>query len=76
MADTTRVQLDMPPKSMERLKRLRERTEASSYAEVIRDALRLYEFAINETEAGRRIKSANEDGTDAIIYVGAGGANG
>ncbi len=66
----------MPPKSMDRLKRLREKTEASSYAEVIRDALRLYEFAINEAEAGRQIKSTGADGKDAVVYVGAGGANG
>ena len=39
---TTRVQLEMPPQAMERLQRLKDRTEAASYAEVIRNALRLY----------------------------------
>jgi len=36
---TTRVQLEMPPQAMERLQRLKEKTEAASYAEVIRNAL-------------------------------------
>ena len=40
---TTRVQLEMPPQAMERLQKLKDRTEAASYAEVIRNALRLYE---------------------------------
>ena len=35
---TTRVQLEMPPQAMERLQRLKEKTEAASYAEVIRNA--------------------------------------
>ena len=40
---TTRVQLEMPPQAMVRLQKLKERTEAASYAEVIRNALRLFE---------------------------------
>jgi hypothetical protein len=49
---TTRVQLEMPPQAMERLQRLKERTEAASYAEVIRNALRLFEALIAEHEKG------------------------
>lgn len=40
---TTRVQLELAPVSMDQLKRLKERTGAASYAEVIRNALRKYE---------------------------------
>ena len=50
---TTRVQLEMPPQAMERLQRLKEKTEAASYAEVIRSALRLFEALVEEHE--RRI---------------------
>ena len=50
---TTRVQLEMPPQAMERLQRLKERTEAASYAEVIRSALRLFEALVDEHEKGR-----------------------
>jgi Arc/MetJ-type ribon-helix-helix transcriptional regulator len=49
---TTRVQLEMPPQAMERLQRLKERTEAASYAEVIRNALRLFEALVEEHEKG------------------------
>jgi len=52
---TKRVQMDMPPKSVQRLKRLQEITEASSYAEVMRNALRLYEAIIEEVESGNKI---------------------
>ena len=50
-----RVQMDMPAKSFERLERLRNVTEAASYAEVMRNALRLYEALISEVEVGHEI---------------------
>ncbi|MGN6154772.1 MAG: hypothetical protein ACTHN4_03455 [Sphingomicrobium sp.] len=52
---TKRVQMDLPPKSVERLKRLQEYTEAVSYAEVMRNALRLYEALVIETENGNEV---------------------
>ncbi len=47
-----RVQLDLPEKSLARLQDLKAKTEASSYAEVIKNALRLYESVVSEAEAG------------------------
>lgn len=44
---TTRVQLELPPKAMKRLVSLKERTEAASYAEVVRNALVHYEAFMN-----------------------------
>ncbi len=52
---TKRVQMEMPPRSFERLKLLQQKTEASSYAEVVRNALRLYEALVDEVESGNRI---------------------
>jgi hypothetical protein len=40
---------------MERLKALKDKTEAASYAEVIKNALRLYEALIGEAEAGQEV---------------------
>jgi Arc/MetJ-type ribon-helix-helix transcriptional regulator len=40
---TTRVQLELPEPSMERLKALKDKTEAASYAEVIKNSLRFDE---------------------------------
>ena len=50
-----RIQMDMPPRSVERLKRLQDVTEAASYAEVMKNALRLYGALIEEVEAGHEI---------------------
>lgn len=50
-----RIQMDMPSRSVERLKRLQDVTEAASYAEVMKNALRLYEALIDEIEAGNEI---------------------
>jgi hypothetical protein len=38
------------------------KTEASSYAEVLKNALRLYEALIDETERGNEFLIRNEDG--------------
>jgi hypothetical protein len=53
--ETTRVQFELPPASMERLRKLKELTEAGSYAEVFRNALRYYEFLIQQAEAGNEV---------------------
>jgi len=47
-----RVQLDLSEKALGRLQDLKEKTEASSYAEVVKNALRLYEAILAEFEAG------------------------
>lgn len=62
LRDTVRVQLELPEKSMERLRALKDRTEAVSYAEVIKDAIRLYEDFIKETEADREFYIKDADG--------------
>jgi hypothetical protein len=45
------IRLDLQPRTWERLQSIKERTEARSYAEVIREALRHYEAALNNTRA-------------------------
>jgi ribbon-helix-helix CopG family protein len=61
---TTRVQLELPESSFERLKSLRDKTEASSYAEVMKNALRLYEALIAEAEGGNEICVKRSDGKE------------
>lgn len=63
---TTRVQLELPEPSMERLKVLKDKTEAASYAEVIKNALRLYEALIGEAEAGNEVLIKSRDGTEKV----------
>ena len=57
-----RVQLDFAPRSMERLNTLKFKTEASSYAEVVKNALRLYEALIEETESGKQFLVRDQNG--------------
>ena len=64
---TTRVQLELPPQAMERLQRLKEKTEAASYAEVIRNALRLLEALVEEHEKGSEFALKRSDG-ETVAY--------
>jgi hypothetical protein len=57
-----RVQLDFPPRAMERLNTLKAKTEASSYAEVVKNALRLYEALIEEDESGKQFLTRDKNG--------------
>ena len=68
---TTRVQLEMPPQAMVRLQKLKDRSEAASYAEVIRNALRLYEALVEEHEKGSEftLKRANGETVQYKIFV-------
>lgn len=59
---TTRVQLEMPPQAMVRLQKMKDRTEAASYAEVIRNALRLFEALVDEHEKGSEFFLKRADG--------------
>ena len=53
--ETVRVQMDLNPPAIERLKVLKEKTEASSYAEVTKNAYRLYDMLIEMQESGRSL---------------------
>jgi Ribbon-helix-helix protein, copG family len=66
---TTRVQLEMPPQAMERLTRLKEKTEAASYAEVIRNALRVFEALSEEHEKGSEFSLTRSDGQTVAYKI-------
>jgi hypothetical protein len=68
---TTRVQLEMPPQAMARLQKMKDRTEAASYAEVIRNALRLYEALVDEHEKGSEfsLKRANGEIVQYNVFI-------
>lgn len=61
--DKTRVQLELPPKAYERLVNLKVETEASTYSEVLRNALRLYEFTVQKSNEGCEFMIKQRDGT-------------
>ena len=66
---TTRVQLEMPPQAMERLTRLKEKTEAASYAEVIRNALRVFEALSEEHDKGNEFLLKRSDGQTVAYRI-------
>jgi hypothetical protein len=65
--NSTRVQLELPDQSFERLKRLKDKTEAASYAEVMKNALRFYEALILEADAGNEIFVQQKSGDKLIL---------
>lgn len=57
----TRLVFEVTPGSMERLQALKLKTEASSYSEVIRNALRLYEVLVDTIERGGSVILSDTD---------------
>lgn len=64
-----RIQLDLSVAAAARLDALKERTEAASYAEVVKNALRLYEWAIEVGGEKARLVVTREDGTTEIVRL-------
>lgn len=58
-----RRQFSMGRDSIERLEKLRESTGATSHSEVIRNALRTYQYLTEEEAAGHRVLVEQADGT-------------
>jgi len=54
--DKERVQFDFYPDAIERLEALQEKTGATSRAEVVRAALRVYDWLINDVDPEGTIK--------------------
>lgn len=67
--ETKRLHLTLPTKSLERLDTLVEETEATGYAEVLKNALRLYEAVIHETKNGNEIFVRHQDGVTKVYPV-------
>lgn len=64
-----RVQLDMPPKAFERLRSLKIETEASTYAEVVKNALKLYAAIIELDHGDNKLMVQRKDGSIAPLIV-------
>jgi hypothetical protein len=56
-----RVQLDFAPEALERLDQLKELTGASTRAEIIRQALRLYEWFVIDIDPNDTLTVTNDD---------------
>ena len=58
-----RVQLEFTDDGMKRLTRLREELDARTNAEIVRNALRLYEWYAAQKKESRKIHVISTDGT-------------
>ena len=63
----TRVQVDMPAQSMNRLKRLKDLSEAATYAEVLKTGLKAYERILMLQAGGGQLVYKQEDGTEMPV---------
>jgi hypothetical protein len=69
MADTRRVQMELSPASFDRLNRLKEKVEASTYTEVMKDALRLYEYFVQKDTEGSSFLVKSKSGEVAEVKI-------
>lgn len=60
MKKKTRVQFELPEASMERLKRLKDRTEAASYADVTKSAFLLMEHLMTLHDEGKTLTAVDK----------------
>lgn len=59
--ETNRIRFEFPPDAFDRLNRMKEKTDSASYAELVRNALRVYEWLIEQEKAGYEIGLVKED---------------
>jgi hypothetical protein len=64
-----RIQVELPQNSFDRLQRLKSSVEATSYTEVFKDALRLYEYLVEESEKGSKFIVKNKEGDLVEIKI-------
>lgn len=63
------IQLNFSGQAVGRLKLLKEKTEASSYAEIVKNALRIYEALIEENEGGKQFLTRDKDGVITLFRL-------
>ena len=67
--ETVRVQMELPPTAIERLKALKDKTEAASYAEVTKNAYRLYDMLIEMQEKGHSLLVKEPSGEIRALQI-------
>ncbi|MBO2532589.1 MAG: hypothetical protein CW342_06780 [Thermoactinomycetaceae bacterium] len=61
-----KVQIEFSPSSFADLERLKAETEATSYAQVMRAALKVYSWCVSHQQQGRKIKASKPG--ENVIY--------
>jgi hypothetical protein len=64
-----RISLDLSRSAFDRLSALETLTEADSKADIIRDALRLYEYLVKQSLTGARIQCVSQGGGVTDVFT-------
>lgn len=62
-----RITFEFPDRSHERMIRLKEKTESRTYAEVVKNSLRLYEWIIAQTDADGEVYIRYKNGNTSLV---------
>lgn len=62
-----RVQFDFFPEALQRLDSIKDKTEAATRAEVIRNALKVYEWLVNDLDPDSTIKVLDKSNNEIAI---------
>lgn len=62
-----RLQIDITENSFNRLKKLKEKSDATSYADVTNKAYRVYDFFIDAINDGKEVKLTDKNGNETIV---------
>jgi hypothetical protein len=65
----TRISLDLSRVAFDRLTNLETLVDADSKADLIRDALRLYEYLVKQSLRGSRIQCVSPDGIVTEVFA-------
>ncbi len=65
-----RVTLDLTPQFYGRLKQLEELTEAGTKANLIRQALQLYEYVTKKTLDGYSFRAIKDEDEETLVFLG------
>jgi hypothetical protein len=70
MADKIRVQFDFTPAALEQLDTLQQRLHAKSRAEIIRYALRVLQWLLDQLKDGAKIMVESKDGkVQSVLFT-------
>ena len=67
--EKTRISLDLSQSAFDRLEALETLADTSSKVDLIRDALRLYEYLVKQSLKGATVQCVAPDGTITVIVA-------
>ena len=66
---TVRLNLTLSPEAKERLEKLQEETDADTLAEVVRRAIKLYDYSVTCQNRGEKLMLTSENGNRELLIL-------